>query len=496
MGAPGRAELRIAGEAASDPLELSWSESLDEAASLTARLSLEDNRAVPSVGDKIELEWRTEGPEEASGKLVLWCAEVRIEHEPGSGSVQLIARDPSAFAQEEPQFHSYAGRVSVIELAKQVLAFQPGKLEGMEFGSDACGKLPQEYVLQAGECGRDFLARIAHRAGAALFWDRERFVVARAGSPTGERIDLKQSAGLRWVEHRTPEPGLRQLYWLDPVTRNGQATAVKTASWSGANGARGLARAAQATAQPEIKGWIGDGIHRAWNGSLEVASAHAGIRIGSIVELSGGRTAAVESIQHSFAAVQGGNYQSRCRAVPNERWGIQRGPVSATLLGPFQAVVMENDDPERLGRIRVAFSEDPERRVTPWLPALTASGGNETGLFWVPEKDSLVLVAAPGMCPEAMFVLGGLRGDRHRVPAEWRSSKNARKAIAFRNGVRILVDDEQQTLRFETQGGSWQLDGHGLVKVNASQYDAHFDQTAKLEAGERVAIDATRIDLG
>jgi phage baseplate assembly protein gpV len=233
-----------------------------------------------------------------------------------------------------------------------------------------------------------------------------------------------------------------------------------------------------------------------WNGSLDITSAHAGIRIGSLVEMPGGRIAAVESIHHSFDVVQGGNYQSRCRAVPKERWGIQRRPVSPALLGPFQAVVMENDDPERLGRVRVALSEDPERRVTPWQPVITVSGGNETGLFWVPEKDNLVQVIAPSACPEAMLVLGGLRGDRHRVPAEWRSSKNARKAFAFRNGVRIVVDDDQQTLRFETQGGSWQLDGHGLVKVKARQYDAYFDETAKLEARTRVAIDADRIDLG
>jgi phage baseplate assembly protein gpV len=157
---------------------------------------------------------------------------------------------------------------------------------------------------------------------------------------------------------------------------------------------------------------------------------------------------------------------------------------------------MENDDPERLGRVRVALSEDPERRVTPWLPLLTASAGSESGLFWIPEKDSLVLVAAPASCAEAMFVLGGVRGEHHRAPADCRSAKNAHKALVFRKGVRITVDDDEQTLRFETQGGTWQLDGHGLVKVKARQYDAHFDEAVKLEAGQHVAIDAARIDLG
>ena len=496
MGVRGSAEVRIAGQKAGDPLHLAWSESAHDGAVLSTRFALNDNDGVPAVGDKIELEWQTDGPEQARGKLVLWASAVSIEHAPGAQFVDIVARDPLAFCDEEPQFRSYPGRITLIELARQVLAFQPGRLDGMEFGTDAGGKLPQEYLFQCGESGAQFLVRIADRAGGILYWDRERFISARTAGPTGERIDLKDSAGLRFVERHTAEPALKQLSWLDPVTRNGQAAAVKSKSWSGANGARGLVRPASAMARPETNGWVGEGVRRPWNGTLEVNSSHAGIRLGSLIEVPGGQIGAVEAVEHSFEPMNGGNYQSWCRAVPKECWGLSRRPTAPGLLGPFQAVVMENDDPELLGRIRVALSEDPERRVSPWLPALTASAGSETGLFWIPEKDSLVLVAAPAACAEAMFVLGGVRGERHRAPSDCRSAKNARKALAFRNGVRIVVDDDEQTLRFETQGGSWQLDGHGLVKVKARQYDAHFDESAKLEAGQRVAIDAARIDLG
>src|SRR5262249_32069194 len=155
-------------------------------------------------------------------------------------------------------------------------------------------------------------------------------------------------------------------------------------------------------------------------------------------------TVCIESISH---CVDGGglarSYTNSLSAVPRRFWGISRRRPSEALLGPLQATVEENDDPQGMGRIRVIFAEDPERRVTPWIPVVTPAAGKETGIFWMPEKKSIVLVVAPLGSPESMIVLGAIRGEDQTIATSWKSADNAHKALAFRNGLHLIVDDKE-----------------------------------------------------
>jgi uncharacterized protein involved in type VI secretion and phage assembly len=492
-------ELSVGGKRVPAPGDVRWREATALGAWLEARFAGGPD-VRPRVGQPVELRWSSEDQSAArtEGQLRLWCSAVHAVTSRGQESYRIEARDVLGFCAEEPQFRSYPGRVTLDQVAKAVLAFQPGTLEGLEVTNPAGTQVREEYLLQCRESGAAFLARVAAASGCTWFWNRRGLALARSGEAAGEVIRLDDAGGPARVEViETAEPALAALGWVDPVSREGRLATVKPAVWSGARGVRGLTRPARTTAEPAPGAWLGEGITRPWNGTTVFWTTHASLAPGTAIEHGAGPRLVVDEVRHE-AGGRGGaaTYSNVVVAVPEPRWGLRRAVAGEAMAGPFQAVVMENDDPERMGRLRVALSEDPERRISPWVPQLTLSADSEAGSFWMPEKGTLVLVAAPTQCPECLVVLGALRGSHQRVPARWRSADNAHKAFAFRNGVRIEVDDQARRLRFETAKGVWELDGDGRLLTNGHEWTANFQQTVSIHGRQRVDIDAQRINLG
>jgi Type VI secretion system/phage-baseplate injector OB domain len=496
-GVQGRSKLEIGGASVRVTTGLRWSESVAGGASLVARYDAQDGPE-PKLGDRVVLDWEAETEPSTRGKLTLWCIAVRTQHDARRKSIEVVAADPLAFCAEEPQFRSYAGRVSLAQLAKAVLAFQPGRLPGMNV-EDQGDVVPRDYLLQCRESGAAFLRRVAGSMDRALFWQRDRLVAVRSGHATGDTIDFGDSNLLvGYSRHESPQPAIAQLGWVDPATRKGSASTIAASPWSGTNGARGLARPARALESPRPNAWLGEGVRREWSGTLWATTGHAGVALGATVKLPGGATGVVDAIEHAMSdASAGATYSNDLVAVPAERWGVRRFEPARELLGPFQAVVKQNHDDQGLGRVCVALSEDPERRTTPWLPFVTPAAGHETGVFWMPEKESLVLVVAPAACPEALTVIGAVRGDGQRAADAWKSAENAHKVLAFRNGIAIVADDRKNTIRIETRKGAWELNGEGIVKVHGHELHAELEQEAKLTVSQgEVHIDGQRIHLG
>jgi phage baseplate assembly protein gpV len=165
------------------------------------------------------------------------------------------------------------------------------------------------------------------------------------------------------------------------------------------------------------------------------------------------------------------------------------------LRGPYQAAVTENRDPDRLGRIRVALGEDPEHRSSHWIPWLTTSAGEGTGEFYLPEKGELVMVLAPGACPEDLVAVGALRGSKTRASAEWDSADNAIKVFAFRNGLELRVDDSHQRITLRTRGAALTLDGDGTLRLDGRELHGAFDGPVNLRTNGVLSLDGSRINL-
>ncbi|MEE8337365.1 MAG: VgrG-related protein, partial [Dehalococcoidia bacterium] len=78
------------------------------------------------------------------------------------------------------------------------------------------------------------------------------------------------------------------------------------------------------------------------------------------------------------------------------------------------AIVTDNNDPNKLGRVKVMFPTMAERLDSDWCRLLTTGAGPEAGLFWIPEVGDEVLVIGTDM--DQLFVLGSLWNGKDQPP--------------------------------------------------------------------------------
>lgn len=119
-----------------------------------------------------------------------------------------------------------------------------------------------------------------------------------------------------------------------------------------------------------------------------------------------------------------------------------KGPETAMAC---TAKVIDNEDPEKLGRIRVQFDWQEtygDEMITPWLRMIHPYGGKHKGFSFIPEIGEEVMVDFAGGNPEKPFVLGTIFSGVEDPDGAWLPGNNQVKAIRTRNGHTIEIWDE------------------------------------------------------
>src|SRR5699024_2910752 len=104
------------------------------------------------------------------------------------------------------------------------------------------------------------------------------------------------------------------------------------------------------------------------------------------------------------------------------------------------AVVIDNDDPEDLGRLRVR-TRWQKSGMTPWPRMLSPSGGGSKGFHVIAENGASVAVDFEVGHPEKPHVAGTTRNGSS--PSAWGTPDNDIKAIRTRSGHTIELNDTQ-----------------------------------------------------
>ena len=115
------------------------------------------------------------------------------------------------------------------------------------------------------------------------------------------------------------------------------------------------------------------------------------------------------------------------------------------VMSPQRAKVMDNKDPEKLGRIRVQFlwqEEQDPNLMTPWIRIAQPHGGDDKGFYFIPEIDEEVMVDFENGNAEKPFVVGTLFHGKQHPGKKWPTDSNDIKAIRTRNGHTIEIHDE------------------------------------------------------
>lgn len=171
--------------------------------------------------------------------------------------------------------------------------------------------------------------------------------------------------------------------------------------------------------------------------------------------------------------------------------------------GVHPGVVVDNQDPDGLGRVKVRlpWSPDPgQEEYAVWARLATLMGGPDRGTWFVPENDDEVLVAFGGGQPGAPYVVGALWNGKDAPPVPMNQDNDIR-AIVSRADLRITFDDTSGAVKLtlSTPGGRKVTldDGGGAVRIedaggNAIEFTA---SGIDLRTSGTLTMRATTIDV-
>lgn len=105
------------------------------------------------------------------------------------------------------------------------------------------------------------------------------------------------------------------------------------------------------------------------------------------------------------------------------------------------AKVMDNNDPQKQGRIRVQFMWQDKSLQSPWLDCSQIYAGKDRGFYFVPEKDDIVICGFINNNPNLPYVKGSFYGKEKSIPSGETHAENKRKMIRLNKEFVIEFDE-------------------------------------------------------
>jgi phage baseplate assembly protein gpV len=124
-------------------------------------------------------------------------------------------------------------------------------------------------------------------------------------------------------------------------------------------------------------------------------------------------------------------------------------PATGQMPGFVEAIVVDNVDPDELGRVKVKFPSLPETPEAHWARLGSIMAGRNRGWVSLPEKEDEVLVTFVHGDINNAIVLGALYNGVDTPPYANEDGKNNLRVFQSRSGHRVTFDDEEGAERIE-----------------------------------------------
>ena len=155
-------------------------------------------------------------------------------------------------------------------------------------------------------------------------------------------------------------------------------------------------------------------------------------------------------------------------------------------------LVVDNRDPDKLGRVKVRFPTLPGQDTSWWAPIAALGAGKDRGWFFLPEIEDEVLVVFEHGDFSRPVVLGALWNGVDAPPAR-NGGGNEKRTLVSRTGSRIELDDDKGTVTIEDGGKNGRIvidSGANKVTLEAMKGDL----VLQAPAGELTAV-AMEMDI-
>jgi uncharacterized protein involved in type VI secretion and phage assembly len=191
---------------------------------------------------------------------------------------------------------------------------------------------------------------------------------------------------------------------------------------------------------------------------------------------------------------------------PPNLGGISDEQTRPRKSGDAVASVTDNEDPEKLGRVKVTYPWRDSDDDSYWARVATPMGGKEYGAYFLPEVGDEVLVAFQDGDIHHPFVVGSLWTGKQKPPEDNASGNNDVRTIKSRKGHRLEFDDAKQEAKttIETAAGHKIVldDKSGSEKItiedksgnNAVEMDSTKGEVS-ISAGTKISLSAPTIEL-
>ena len=124
-------------------------------------------------------------------------------------------------------------------------------------------------------------------------------------------------------------------------------------------------------------------------------------------------------------------------------------PVSGQMPGLVEAIVVDNVDPDQLGRVKLKFPLLPDMPESFWARLSMPMAGQERGWMTIPEIDDEVLVSFVRGDINNAIVVGSLYNGVDTPPYANEDEENNLRVFQSRSGHRLTFDDTDGAERIE-----------------------------------------------
>ncbi len=169
-----------------------------------------------------------------------------------------------------------------------------------------------------------------------------------------------------------------------------------------------------------------------------------------------------------------------------------RGLMNTTI---STAIVTDNNDPNRLGRVKVQYPWSEDHTESYWARITTPMAGDNQGIYFLPEVDQEVLVAFVNNDVQYPIVIGSLWNQDEMPPVDNGSDENNIRKIRSRSGHEIILDDSDgaEKITIQDSGGSClEFDtSNGHIRINSSMdVTINADANISIEAANELELKA------
>jgi len=229
-----------------------------------------------------------------------------------------------------------------------------------------------------------------------------------------------------------------------------------------------------------------------------LASGHA-VKIQGMKQMDG--TYWVTYVKHVCDLALGMGYYNIFECTPVDIAFPKYKSSRPAITNMQMAVVIDNNDPEKLGRLKVQFPWCASDE-TPWVRLMTPHAGSERGWYCLPEIGDEVLVGYEQGSPDIPVVLGALYNKDDAPPGDAVDADNNVKMFMTKSGnrivftdtdgseeVQIITKDGKNIITMKT-GGPTVIESEGAINIKAGGDITMEGANIKLDSQGEVTIKA------